>query len=137
MTRKKKKKNKKESLPIEIENGEKHHSQVKDILIATLWYLSGVPYIYIWMQTKFYFHDGDIFEQPYLLHAIGLPALIITVTWLSGSKLDNIFKLGEKKIGDVILCFVMSYFIVASVLCSYILGIIILGFFGMIISSFF
>ena len=137
MVKRKKKKSKKESEWVEYEQIDKPDSEIKQILYAILMYLSGIPYIYIWMQTKFYLHDRDFFSQPYMLQAIGLPALVITIVWLTGSKLDNIFKFGEKKIGEVFLCFILSYFIVASVLCSYILGIIIFGFLGMIVTSFF
>ena len=137
MVKRKKKKRKKESAWVEYEQIDKPDSEIKQILYAILMYLSGIPYIYIWMQTKFYLHDRDFFSQPYMLQAIGLPALVITIVWLTGSKLDNIFKFGEKKIGEVFLCFILSYFIVASVLCSYILGIIIFGFLGMIVTSFF
>lgn len=137
MVKRKKKKSKKESAWVEYEQIDKPDSEIKQILYAILMYLSGIPYIYIWMQTKFYLHDRDFFSQPYMLQAIGLPALVITIVWLTGSKLDNIFKFGEKKIGEVFLCFILSYFIVASVLCSYILGIIIFGFLGMIVTSFF
>ena len=137
MTRKRKKSKKKENALVEDKFVEKPYSEFKQILYAILMYLSGIPYIYIWMQTMFYLHDRDFFSQPYMLQAIGLPALVITIIWLTGSKLDNIFKFGEKKIGEVFLCFILSYFIVASVLCSYILGIIIFGFLSMIVTSFF
>ena len=38
---------------------------------------------------------------------------------------------------SIVLGAIASYFVVAAILCSYILGIIVLGFFGMIITSFF
>ena len=72
-----------------------------------------------------------------MLQAIGLPAIVVTIMFLTDFKLENIYKLGNKKISEVIFIAIASYFVVAAILCSYILGIIVLGFFGMIITSFF
>tara|TARA_E500000178_G_C16593551_1_gene561447 strand:+ start:176 stop:589 length:414 start_codon:yes stop_codon:yes gene_type:complete len=137
LIKKRKKKKKTENALVEDEFVEKPYSELKQILYAILMYLSGIPYIYIWMQTKFYLHDRDFFEQPYMLQAIGLPAILLTIMFLTDFKFNNIFRLGDKKIGEIIFVAIASYITVACVLGSYILGIIILGFFGMIITSFF
>lgn len=137
MIKKRKKKKKEENALVENEFVEKPYSELRQILNAILMYLSGIPYIYIWMQTKFYLHDREFFDQPYMLQAIGLPAILLTIMFLADFKFNNIFRLGDKKIGEIIFVAIASYITVACVLGSYILGIIILGFFGMIITSFF
>ena len=137
MIKKRKKKKKEENALVENEFVEKPYSELRQILNAILMYLSGIPYIYIWMQTKFYLHDREFFDQPYMLQAIGLPAILLTIRFLADFKFNNIFRLEDKKIGEIIFVAIASYITVACVLGSYILGIIILGFFGMIITSFF
>ena len=58
-------------------------SEIPDFIKIIFTFIIGWAYVFFWMNTTYYDHSYELFDQPYFLHAFIPPSIVVFIIFLN------------------------------------------------------
>ena len=112
-------------------------SEIPDFIKIIFSFIVGWAYVFLWMNTTYYDHSYELFDQPYFLHAFIPPSLVVFIIFLNYKPGPNEDYIGNNLAIHVVSILAFSFFAVGCFFGIMLIGMILIGMVGVIIQGFF
>ena len=112
-------------------------SELPEFVYVILAFIIGWGYVFLWMNTSYYDHNYELFDQPYFLHAFIPPSLVVFIIFLNYRPGPHEEYIGNNLAIHVVSILVLSFFAVGCFFGMMIIGMLLIGMVGVIIQGIF